>query len=85
MRAMFVMMNEARLDVGMQALGCASASYLNALNYARERVQGRHLQAAGKDTEGVPIINHPDVRRMLLGHENLHGRVSEPLVLYRVV
>lgn len=67
MRAMFVMMNEARLDVGMQALGCASASYLNALNYARERVQGRHLQAAGKDAAGVPIIQHPDVRRMLLG------------------
>jgi len=67
MRAMFVMMNEARLDVGMQGLGCASASYLNALNYARERVQGRHLQAAGKDAPGVPIIRHPDVRRMLLG------------------
>jgi hypothetical protein len=67
MRAMFVMMNEARLDVGMQALGCASASYLNALNYARERVQGRHMQAAGKDAPGVPIIAHPDVRRMLLG------------------
>jgi alkylation response protein AidB-like acyl-CoA dehydrogenase len=67
MRAMFVMMNEARLDVGMQALGCASASYLNALNYARERVQGRDLQARGKDAPGVSIINHPDVRRMLLG------------------
>ena len=67
MRAMFVMMNEARLDVGMQALGCASASFLNALNYARERVQGRHLQATGKDAPGVPIIQHPDVRRMLLG------------------
>jgi alkylation response protein AidB-like acyl-CoA dehydrogenase len=66
MRAMFVMMNEARLDVGMQALGCASASYLNALNYARERVQGRALTAAGKDAPGVPIIEHPDVRRMLL-------------------
>ncbi|WP_373499782.1 acyl-CoA dehydrogenase [Desulfococcus sp.] len=67
MRAMFVMMNEARLDVGMQALGCASASFLNALNYARERVQGRHIQATGKDAPGVPIIQHPDVRRMLLG------------------
>ena len=66
MRAMFVMMNEARLDVGMQALGCASASYMNALNYARERIQGRHLQAAGKDAPPVPIIQHPDVRRMLL-------------------
>lgn len=66
MRAMFVMMNEARLDVGMQALGCASASFMNALDYARERVQGRHLQATGKDAPGVPIIQHPDVRRMLL-------------------
>jgi hypothetical protein len=66
MRAMFVMMNEARLDVGMQALGCASASFMNALNYARERVQGRHLQATGKDAPPVPIIQHPDVRRMLL-------------------
>ncbi|MDM8536803.1 acyl-CoA dehydrogenase [Desulfobacterales bacterium HSG17] len=66
MRAMFVMMNEARLDVGMQALGCASSSFMNALNYARERVQGRSLDAPGKDAPAVPIIQHPDVRRMLL-------------------
>ncbi|MBF0228221.1 MAG: acyl-CoA dehydrogenase [Desulfamplus sp.] len=85
MRAMFVMMNEARLDVGMQALGCASASFLNALNYARERVQGKHLlhniksssadKNSGdsrlcvsnvKESAGVPIIQHPDIRRMLL-------------------
>ena len=43
MRAMFLMMNEARLLVGLQALSCASASYLNAVNYARESVQGKHL------------------------------------------
>ncbi|MBF0376797.1 MAG: acyl-CoA dehydrogenase [Desulfamplus sp.] len=71
MRAMFVMMNEARLDVGMQALGCASASFLNALNYARERVQGKHLLhnikgASADKSAGVPIIQHPDIRRMLL-------------------
>ncbi len=66
MRAMFVMMNEARLDVGMQALGCASASYMNAVTYARERTQGRDLGAAGKDAPAVPIIKHPDMRRMLL-------------------
>ncbi|KJS29443.1 MAG: acyl-CoA dehydrogenase [Desulfatitalea sp. BRH_c12] len=66
MRAMFVMMNDARLNVGAQAMGCASASFMNALNYARERVQGRNLQATGKDAPGVPIIQHPDVRRMLL-------------------
>lgn len=66
MRAMFVMMNEARLDVGLQGLGCASTSFMNALNYARERVQGKHLQATAKDAPSVPIIQHPDVRRMLM-------------------
>jgi len=66
MSAMFVMMNEARLHVGMQGFSCASASYLNALNYARERVQGKSLSATEKDAPGVPIINHPDIRRMLL-------------------
>jgi alkylation response protein AidB-like acyl-CoA dehydrogenase len=65
MRAMFVMMNEARLHVGMQGLACAGASYLNALNYARERVQGAALTAA-KGSPGVPIIRHPDIRRNLL-------------------
>ncbi|HKK90675.1 MAG TPA: acyl-CoA dehydrogenase family protein, partial [Desulfobacteraceae bacterium] len=66
MHHMFVMMNEARLHVGMQGFACASASYLNALNYARERVQSAPLTAP-KGSAGVPIIRHPDVRRMLLG------------------
>lgn len=66
MRAMFVMMNEARMQVGIQGLSCASASYMNAVNYARERIQGKHLQTPGKDAPSVPIIQHPDVRRMLL-------------------
>lgn len=67
MRAMFLMMNEARLLVGLQALTCASNSYLNALNYARERVQGRNLlQMMEPDAPAVPIIQHPDVRRMLI-------------------
>ncbi len=65
MRIMFHMMNEARLTVGMQGFACASASYLNALNYARERVQGQALTAP-KGSAGVPIIRHPDVRRKLL-------------------
>ncbi len=65
MSAMFVMMNEARLHVGMQGFACVSASYLNALNYARERVQGKALTAP-KDSPGVPIIQHPDIRRILL-------------------
>ncbi len=67
MRAMFLMMNEARLLVGLQGMACASASYLNALNYARTRVQGRNLlQMMAPDAPAVPIIQHPDVRRMLL-------------------
>ena len=67
MRAMFLMMNEARLLVGMQAMTCASNSYLNAVNYARERVQGRNLlQMMEPDAPAVAIIQHPDVRRMLL-------------------
>jgi hypothetical protein len=67
MRAMFLMMNEARLLVGLQGLACASAAYLNAVNYARERVQGRHLlQMMQPDAPSVPIIQHPDIRRMLI-------------------
>jgi alkylation response protein AidB-like acyl-CoA dehydrogenase len=65
MRAMFVMMNEARLHVGMQGFACAGASYLNALNYAKERIQGAALTAP-KGSAGVPIIGHPDIRRILL-------------------
>jgi hypothetical protein len=64
---MFHMMNEARLDVGAQGFLHASAAYLYAVNYARERLQGRDIEA-GKDPAApqVPIICHPDVRRMLL-------------------
>jgi alkylation response protein AidB-like acyl-CoA dehydrogenase len=67
MRSMFLMMNEARLLVGIQAFACATASYMHAINYARQRVQGRHLlNAMDKSAPSVPIIQHPDVRRMLL-------------------
>ncbi len=57
MRLMFHMMNEARMDTGMQGVCLGSAAYFNALAYARERVQG---------SPGGTIIDHPDVRRMLL-------------------
>ncbi|MGD9071592.1 MAG: acyl-CoA dehydrogenase [Desulfobacterales bacterium] len=67
MRAMFLMMNEARLLVGMQGFCCASSAYLNALQYARQRIQGRHLLKMRDDSAlAVPIIQHPDVRRQLL-------------------
>jgi len=67
MRIMFEMMNEARLFVGMQGLCHGSSAYLHALQYARERVQGSAVERL-KDPEAprIPIIEHPDVRRMLL-------------------
>ncbi len=67
MPGMFKMMNEARAFVGMQGFAVASASYMYALDYARNRVQGRHL-TAGKDAsaQSVAIIQHPDVKRQLL-------------------
>lgn len=67
MKAMFVMMNEARLGAGMQGFGFASASYMNAANYAKQRVQGKDLlNMFDADSGPVAIINHPDVKRQLL-------------------
>jgi alkylation response protein AidB-like acyl-CoA dehydrogenase len=67
MRSMFLMMNEARLLVGIQGFACASTAYMHAVQYARQRVQGRHLMnMMDKSAPAVPIIQHPDVRRMLL-------------------
>jgi butyryl-CoA dehydrogenase len=67
MRAMFTMMNAARLEVGVQGLGLAEAAYQGAVAYARERIQGRALKGARQaDKPADPIIVHPDVRRMLL-------------------
>ena len=61
---MFVMMNQARLGVGLQGLGVAEHAFQHALAYARDRKQGS--VANTPDTEMTPIINHPDVVRMLL-------------------
>ncbi|MBW1961482.1 MAG: acyl-CoA dehydrogenase [Deltaproteobacteria bacterium] len=67
MRAMFHMMNEARLLVGLQGFAFATTSYMYALNYARERIQGKNLlQIKDPEAPSVPIIQHPDVRRQLL-------------------
>ena len=67
MTAMFVMMNAARLGVGMQGLGIAETAYQSAVAYARDRLQGRSLTGS-KNANGPadPIIVHPDVRRMLM-------------------
>ncbi len=67
LRAMFTMMNTARLGVGMQGLGIAEVAYQNGVNYAKERVQMRSLTGTkAPDKPADPIIVHPDVRRMLM-------------------
>jgi alkylation response protein AidB-like acyl-CoA dehydrogenase len=67
MRAMFYMMNAARLAVGFIGFISGSAAYMYALNYARERLQGKDLESIqDPDAAQVPIIRHPDVRRMLM-------------------
>jgi hypothetical protein len=63
---MFTMMNNARLNVGVQGLAIAERAYQQARDFARIRVQGRPAGAARDRTEDLPIICHPDVRRMLL-------------------
>jgi alkylation response protein AidB-like acyl-CoA dehydrogenase len=67
MSQMFHLMNSARIGVGIQSLALASSAFLNALDYARERKQGSSIKQ-WKDATAprVPIIDHPDVRRMLL-------------------
>ena len=69
---MFQMMNEARLYVGLQGVAVANTAYLNALEYAKERIQFRHIKDMAKhDAPGVAIINHPDVRRNLMFMKSL--------------
>lgn len=67
LKAMFVMMNEARLGVGLQGLSVSEIAYQNAVAYARERLQGRSLSGP-KNPNGKadPIIVHPDIRRALM-------------------
>jgi len=64
LRAMFTMMNSARIAVGVQGVAISDAAYQKALDYAQERRQGREI--GGASHEPAPIIVHPDVRRMLL-------------------
>ncbi|MBA5779159.1 acyl-CoA dehydrogenase C-terminal domain-containing protein [Stappia sp. F7233] len=82
LNAMFVMMNEARLAVGVQGLSQSEVAYQNAVTYARERLQGRALTGpqnpAGK---ADPIIVHPDVRRVLLNIRSFN-EAARALVLW---
>ena len=66
LKYMFELMNHARVFTGIQAVAQASAAYHSALQYARERLQGRDIVTRDATAPPISIINHPDVRRMLL-------------------
>jgi len=67
MKAMFLMMNAARLLVGFQGFACATASYMYALDYAKNRVQGKDLlEFMNPSAKSVSIFRHPDVKRQLM-------------------
>ena len=67
MKIMFQLMNEARIFTGIQAQSVSSAAYLHAVTYARNRLQGAHItQMLNENAPKVSIIEHPDVKRMLL-------------------
>ena len=71
MRAMFTMMNEARLGTGMQGLSAADAAYQNAVIYANDRLQGRAVTGAQfPDKPADPLIVHPDIRRSLMDQKS---------------
>ncbi|WP_112321563.1 acyl-CoA dehydrogenase C-terminal domain-containing protein [Oceanibium sediminis] len=71
LRAMFTMMNEARLGVGMQGLAQAEAAYQNAVAYAKDRLQGRAVTGAkNPDGPADPLIVHPDIRRNLMDQKS---------------
>ncbi len=77
---MFITMNAARFNVGLEGLGDAERAYQRAAAYARERLQGS--EAGGRDSARVPILRHPDVRRMLM---SMRSRVEAMRALaYRV-
>jgi len=71
MRAMFTMMNEARLGVGLQGLAQAEIAYQNALAYAKDRLQGRDVTGVkNPDGPADPLIVHPDIRRNLMDQKS---------------
>ncbi len=82
LRAMFVMMNEARLGVAIQGLAQSEVAYQNAVTYAKERIQGRALDGAKNPEKAAdPILVHPDVRRTLLSIKSFN-EAARALVLW---
>jgi len=81
LRYMFQMMNDARIGVGMGATAIATAAYYASLRYTRERCQGRPVQAKDPAAPQVPIIEHADIKRMLLFQRSIvEGSLS--LIVY---
>jgi len=88
LKGMFHMMNEARIGIGMAATMLGMAGYEAALDYARQRPQGRPITGAGKDASmpQVPIIEHADVKRMLLAQKSYaEGGLALQLYCARLV
>jgi acyl-CoA dehydrogenase len=82
LKAMFTMMNEARLSVGMQGHAVAEAAYQNAAAYAKDRLQGRSLSGPkAPDKKADPIIVHPDIRRSLMTMKSFN-EAGRALVLW---
>ena len=83
---MFHMMNEARLGVGMGAVSLGYTGYLKSLEYAKERPQGRPITSKDPTTPQVPIIEHADVKRMLLAQKSyVEGSLALALYCARLV
>lgn len=83
---MFHMMNEARLGVGLGAIALGYTGYLKALQYARERPQGRPVTGKDPTMPQIPIIEHPDVKRMLLAQKSyVEGALALALYCARLV
>jgi alkylation response protein AidB-like acyl-CoA dehydrogenase len=86
LRQMFHMMNEARVSVGLSATAQGYTAYLQALAYARTRLQGRPLSRGRESVDEIPIISHPDVRRMLLAQKSyVEGALALGLYCGRLI
>jgi hypothetical protein len=86
LRQMFHMMNEARVGVGLAATALGYTGYLQALSYARTRAQGRPLLRGRESVDEIPIISHPDVRRMLLAQKSyVEGALALGLYCSRLI
>ena len=81
-RQMFLVIEDARMSIGVKSAATLSTGYLNALEYAKERIQGPDLaKATDKTAPRVPIIDHPDVRRMLI-EQKAHAEGLRALFMY---